>query len=158
VIYLKKKMPILIISAVALLVGIYFLFFRILFHGGDYQKKVLEIRSQEVNVEMVKSALAKARGLSIKESIADDYGMLFVFNDSAVRKFWMKDMKFPIDIIWISGGKVIGFEENIWPESGVSDWQLKSYYSPAPADKVLEMTAGSVRRLGIIPGTEIGGL
>lgn len=157
-IFFEKKMPFLIISIIALAAGLYFLFFRVLFSVGDYGKDVVEINGEKINIEIVKSALAQARGLSVKESIAGDHGMLFVFSDSAVRNFWMKGMKFPIDIVWISGRKIIGFAENVPPQPGVKDSELKLYSSPGPADKVLEMKAGSVRRLGIVSGTEINGL
>ncbi len=157
-IYSKKKMLILVISVIALLGGIYFLFFRVLFRVGDYQKTVLEINGQKINIEIVKSALAEARGLSIKNEIAEDYGMLFIFSDLAIRDFWMKGMKFPIDIIWINGSSVVGFSENVLPQPGVKDSDLTRYYSPTAVSRVLEMKAGSVKRLGIVAGTEIKGL
>lgn len=157
-IFSKKKMPILIISIIALLAGLYLLFFQVLRNNSDYKKIDLEINGQKIQTEIVKSSLAQARGLSVKDEISSDYGMLFVFSTSTMRNFWMKDMKFPIDIIWINGREVIGLAENALPQPGAKNWELKLYSSPARADKVLEMKAGSVQRLGIIPGTEIGGL
>jgi len=64
----------------------------------------------------------------------------------------MKDMNFPIDIIWISGNKIVGFAENapIPDENGTA-----SFKSPEPIDRVLELPAGSVQRIGIKAGDEI---
>jgi uncharacterized membrane protein (UPF0127 family) len=59
----------------------------------------------------------------------------------------MKDMKFPIDIVWINGDKIVGFEENVQPMPGARDSDLKIYYPPAPVNKVLELKAGRVELL-----------
>jgi uncharacterized membrane protein (UPF0127 family) len=75
--------------------------------------------------------------------------MYFIFDSPDYYSFWMKGMKFPIDIVWISGGKIVGFEENMQPpadpNSPVS--ALKEYAPPAPVDRVLELHAGRVRLL-----------
>ena len=68
--------------------------------------------------------------------------MLFIFDRPDLYGFWMKGMFFPIDIIWIKDNQVIGFEEELDPDSSPNP---KLYYPPALVDRVLEVKAGAVR-------------
>lgn len=71
-----------------------------------------------IEVESVVDSVAQARGLSGRESLGENKGMLFIFPESGLYPFWMKDMKFPIDIIWISEfGKVVHIKKNALPTS-----------------------------------------
>ena len=81
--------------------------------------------------------------------------MLFVFSSPGIQNFWMKDMNFPIDIIWISGGKVAGFAQDAEPQPGVPLWRLTIYTSPNNVDQVLEVPAGTVAKDGITIGAPV---
>jgi len=54
-----------------------------------------------IHVEIAKSSSEQARGLMFRESLEADSGMWFVFSDDKPRVFWMKNVRFPIDIIFI---------------------------------------------------------
>ena len=59
---------------------------------------------------------SQSKGLAIKDSLNENEGMLFIFEIPQKYSFWMKDMKFPIDIIWInSDGKIVHIEKNLPP-------------------------------------------
>ena len=59
---------------------------------------------------------SQAKGLAIKDSLKENEGMLFIFELPQKHSFWMKDMKFPIDIIWINqDGKIVHIEKNLPP-------------------------------------------
>jgi len=59
---------------------------------------------------------SQSKGLSIKDSLNEKEGMLFIFESPQKYSFWMKDMKFPIDIIWInSTGQIVHIEKNLPP-------------------------------------------
>ena len=59
---------------------------------------------------------SQSKGLAIKDSLNENEGMLFIFESPQKYSFWMKDMKFPIDIIWInSAGKIVHIEKNLPP-------------------------------------------
>lgn len=81
------------------------------------------IKSVKINETLVKVDLAttteeQERGLSVKNSLKDDEGMLFIFLESSKNYFWMKDMVFPIDIIWINDDfRVIHIEKNVGPNT-----------------------------------------
>jgi len=106
-------------------------------------------------VELARTVGERALGLSGRGDLGERDGMLFIFGAPAVHRFWMKDMLFPIDIIWINGGRIIGFAENAQPEPGKRVWELAVYSPPEPAGMVLEVRAGTVARLGVNVGDNL---
>ena len=121
----------------------------------DRELVSLEIAEQSLEVEVVTTAENTAQGLSGREEIGSD-GMLFLFPQSRIRSFWMKEMRFPIDIIWINHGVVIGVAPAVPPpEPGQSLEALPRYISPAPADTVLEVPAGYAAEHGIQTGSPV---
>jgi hypothetical protein len=94
------------------------------------------------------------RGLGSYESLPDDRGMLFVFQQSGEYGFWMKDMLISIDIIWISAENQVVHVETAQPEPGVPDDQLTVYRPSAPAVYVLEVRAGLAAEKGLQVGDE----
>ncbi|MEK7195113.1 MAG: DUF192 domain-containing protein [Patescibacteria group bacterium] len=104
-------------------------------------------------VDVARTVLEKANGLSGRDALGEDEGMLFVFKELGNYSFWMKGMKFPLDIIWIRGDRVLGVSQNAQPEPFFSG--LKIYYPPGPVDRVLELNAGSAERYDIREGNRI---
>lgn len=94
----------------------------------------------------------RANGLSGRTLLPIDQGLMFVFEEPDVYGFWMKSMKFPIDIVWITEGVVVGTSENIPPEG---ETPTKIYYPPTAVDRVLEINAGQVEEYGIMAGDVI---
>jgi uncharacterized membrane protein (UPF0127 family) len=85
------------------------------------------------------------KGLSGRTSLSDNEGLFFVFVKPAYHSFWMKDMRFPIDIIWVGeNGRVLGINDKIEPESFP-----KVFQPPAPALYVIEVAAGWAERHNI---------
>lgn len=116
------------------------------------KKSEIKINNQIIIAEVVKDAKEREQGLSGRADIGINEGMLFLFDKEGRHGFWMKGMRFPIDIIWINGMKIVGIEENLEPEPGVSDSELKVYYPPEPVDKALELKAGRAAILRAKPG------
>lgn len=108
-----------------------------------------------VKAEVVDTELDRAIGLSKYDSLPKDAGMLFVFEPDSSPKFWMKDMKFAIDMIWISKGKVIQIDNDAEPEPGVPDSKLKIYPPSDPIDYVLEVNAGFSKENNIKLGSSV---
>ena len=104
----------------------------------------ISINQTEISVELADTAQKRERGLSKRESLSEGEGMLFVFKQENIRQsFWMKDMNFAIDIIWISDEEIIQIDEKVPPpEPGTPDSELKSYLPNQPIDYVLEVNAG----------------
>jgi uncharacterized membrane protein (UPF0127 family) len=95
-------------------------------------------------VTVVQTESERKKGLAGKLSLAQNEGMLFVFDQKNVYpSFWMKDTLIPLDIIWIKGNKITKIEKNVQPPApGTLDSQLKLYYPDKPIDYVLEVNAG----------------
>lgn len=112
----------------------------------NYQPDQIKIGSAIVTIELADSEEKRTKGLSGRESLPEDQGMLFVFSNPDRYSFWMKEMKIPLDIIWIINGKVIGYEENVSiPVEGVADASLPLYTPPEAVIAVLEVNAGFVK-------------
>lgn len=113
-------------------------------------QKEIRINNIPVKVEIAKTPEERKKGLSEREKLPEDEGMLFVFDtEGGYSKkdinptFWMKDMKIPIDIIWIKEGKIVQIDKNIKPPAeNTPDNKLKRYTSPITVDYVLEVNAG----------------
>ena len=122
---------------------------------SGYTEITVILGEQTFKIDVADTQLKQAQGLSYRESMAEDRGMLFVFPTEMMQTFWMKDMNFPIDIIWIKGDTVAGFAESASPEPGKTLFQLTRYSSPEPVDRVLEVAAGTVARAGIKVGDKL---
>jgi uncharacterized membrane protein (UPF0127 family) len=113
----------------------------------------VKLADNELKLVVANSPIAKSNGLSNKKHIPED-GMIFFFYELNTLSFWMKDMHFPIDIIWLSGNKVIGIEKSApAPEPGTKIMDLKIYKSNDKADTVIELEAGACDKLKITPGS-----
>ena len=112
-----------------------------------------EIKGELFSLEIANQPEQWVQGLSGQQSMADNQGLLFIFPDYKQRSFWMKDMLFAIDILWLKDNEVVGFAKNVPPPPlGTSDSDLESYISPLPINMVLEVVAGTVDRLDIEKG------
>jgi uncharacterized membrane protein (UPF0127 family) len=100
--------------------------------------KYVKIAGVQVKVDLALTPETKLKGLSVKDEIGANEGMLFVFAQPGKYSFWMKDMKFAIDIIWIEeGGRVVSLEKNVPVNS-----YPEIFRSEEDATYVLEVSAG----------------
>ena len=97
---------------------------------------------------------SQIQGLSGKKRMPKD-GMIFIFGEPHPLAFWMKDMNFAIDIIWVKNNEISGFAQNAQPEPGKPDYLLQKYFSPDDADTVIELNAGDVEKFRIKVGDKI---
>lgn len=116
---------------------------------------VIAIRDTPIEVELAETLWEKVRGLSGRDHLAEGRGMLFLYDTQERHGMWMKDMKFPIDILWIKNSAVVDLEENAKPEPGVSEEMLTRYIPDVPADLVLEVPAGFLMRHAIVIGDKV---
>lgn len=119
------------------------------------KKGSLIIKNQAFTIEVADTTMSRIRGLSGRDGLSERGGMLFIFDRPSTSGFWMKDMKFPIDIIWMRENKIVGFSENLQPEPKKSVFTLSVYYPPGPVDKVLEVNAGVVKQYNFAGGDEV---
>lgn len=107
---------------------------------------------KNLTVEVVDTPELRSKGLSDRESLDIDSGMLFVFDNQSDRNcFWMKDMKFSIDMVWMNDKKqVLNVAENINPET-----YPESFCPTGQAKYGLEINAGSAKDSGITAGVTL---
>lgn len=106
-----------------------------------------------VDVEVASTPAQLARGLMYRESLADGSGMFFVFESEGRHGFWMKNMEFPIDILWLDSDlRVVDITENVPPCR--SD-PCEIYRPDVPSRYVLEVPAGFVVDSGVAVGQTV---
>lgn len=114
----------------------------------------VKIKDLIINVDLAKTPEQIAKGLSIKNTLSENEGMLFIFDTPKKWSFWMKDMKFPIDIIWISSdNKIVHIEKNLQP---CTFFLFCTSYSPDANSKyVLEVPSNYTTKNNIIVGDRV---
>lgn len=91
-----------------------------------------------VTVELARSLQEKVRGLSNRPALKAGHGMLFVYEQPQPIGIWMKDMRFPLDILWIRDGRIAHVEKNAPPLAPSGPERVYT----ATGEAVLEVPAG----------------
>jgi len=113
----------------------------------------VELKGSTYSIEIAEDNAAREHGLMDRESMPADHGMLFIFQDDAMRAFWMKNCKFPQDMLFFDAQrKLISVQRNV--PACTAD-PCPAYSSGAPARYVLELNAGQAEKLGVHPGDEL---
>lgn len=110
----------------------------------------------EIQIEIADTKEKRSKGLSYRDSLPPDYGMLFVLENLSKPTFWMKGMKIPLDFIWIRDDSIVDLLENVPPpEEGQKDDTLPHYSPVSQVNRVLEVNAGYIAAHGIKIGDRI---
>jgi len=105
---------------------------------GNAALHTVQLDGQTIQVTIANTQASRAQGLGGRTGLANDEGMLFVFAQDGVYPFWMKDMLFSIDIIWLSdSGAVIYIAPDISPTTYPATFGPRE-----PARYVIELLAG----------------
>jgi hypothetical protein len=116
------------------------------------ERIVINIKNLQASCEVVSRPADLYRGLSGRTKLAPHHGMLFNFADSAPRDFVMRDMNFPLDIIFLDQGRIIKIAQNLEPEGHQPQ---RIYDSGGPANQVLEVAAGTSAAYGLRIGDPV---
>ena len=120
---------------------------------SDKDSVVISFEKGVISAEIASSTLKKYQGLSGRETLQKDTGMLFVFLQPSYLSFVMRDMKFNLDFVWIDNNVVVDISKNISaPQNGEAPIHIKP---TNPASMVLEVNAGTIERLDIKVGEKI---
>lgn len=129
-----------ILAAALIFVGIFF------FYGRSDHRPVLKVNGLRYHLEIADTDTSQKTGLSGREELPEDNGMLFVFPKQERRCFWMKRMLFPLDIVWLDGNKrVVMVEGRISPATYPQAFCAEAMY-------VIELNAGQAENAGINKG------
>lgn len=97
------------------------------------------------------------RGLMGREHLANDGGMIFVFDDQQVRRFWMKNCLMDLDIVFVdNSGRIVAIHTMRYPRTDEEKADPPYYSSGYPARFAIELNAGEAGRLGLQEGQELG--
>lgn len=106
-----------------------------------------------LEVEVANTRASRELGLAGRDKMSDNEGFLYVFDAPGRYGFWMKDMTFPLDIIWINqNGVVVDIEREVKPESYL---EKKTFINQSEARYVLEINAGMATKFGLFLGSKV---
>lgn len=146
---LKKKEAKLIVALLVAFCAVLYYFFTYIYsvHGNKIIR--INVKGQAIYAEVVSTEEKRALGLGGRSNLCSSCGMFFEFQAAGKYAFWMKGMRFPLDIVWLRNGEVVYVEKNIKPS-------FAGMLNPnKDADVVLEFNAGSVAKLGIEVGDKL---
>lgn len=116
----------------------------------------LLIKNKVINIEVADTSQKRAQGLSGRDHLNPDSGMLFIFDKPGKYQFWMKDMKIPLDMIFINQGQVVDFIRNVPPPApNTPTTDLKIYQSVEDFNMQLEVPAGFIDQNHIDIGDKV---
>lgn len=115
---------------------------------------IITIDNQVFSLLIAKTDKEKEIGLSSKNDLPSNTGMIFLFDTPGMYAFWMKDMKFPLDIIYIKGDKIVTIINNLQnPTPNNDTWQI---VKPIEASNlVLEINAGLAKKYNFQIGDSV---
>jgi uncharacterized membrane protein (UPF0127 family) len=134
------------------LIGLFYFGYRRFFIP---QQKYVKVGSVTLAIEIADTDAKRGKGLSLHKPLEDREGMLFLFDKKDTYGFWMKQMLFPLDFIWIDGATVVDLSENIPAPTSIDSSDLPIYKPKVPVDKVLEVNAGFISKNGIKLGDTV---
>jgi uncharacterized protein len=117
-------------------------------------KKYALIKGQMLELDVANSPETRQKGLGGRASMPTNRGMLFIFDYPEKWEFWMGDMKFALDFIWVQDNEVADITENVLPPHMTNDTPV--FLRPATAVQyVIETNSGWVKNHGITIGDEV---
>lgn len=121
-----------------------------------FDTTTLRIGDRLLTVEVASTGAQSERGLGYRDALAPDAGMIFDLHQSRVAEFWMKGMRFPLDMVWVDETKrVAAVTSDVQPQPGAPDSELRRYTPPVAVRYVLELNAGAAARLGLSSGAQL---
>lgn len=153
---MKKVLLVFVLLLIS--AGALFLTQNYLKEGGKLSlfKKTSTVTIGNYNFEVIVATSQREReiGLSETNSLPQDQGMIFLFEKPDYYSFWMKNMKFPIDILYLSNQEIVTIYKNVQPATNSAE-NLRIYTPTGPSDKVLEIQAGLSEKYGFKNGDKI---
>lgn len=132
---------------IIILFSVIFLLFIFYFYLRHPLGEKVIVRGHTIHVEVAVTESEKEKGLGNRDRLAADAGMLFVYQNRDRYGFWMKDMRFPLDFIWIDDNTIVDLSPNI---------PVPYTLAPkVPVNKVLEVNAGTIATLGLTIGDTV---
>lgn len=117
----------------------------------------LKVGGTSLTVEVADSEAERQQGLSGRGSLPQNGGMLFVFDEPGRYEFWMKDMRFALDFLWLANGKITEVTASVPAPSAAKPEPVRIRPQQA-ADMVIEVPAGWAAANRVTTGDQVTGL
>ncbi|HLL61309.1 MAG TPA: DUF192 domain-containing protein [Candidatus Nitrosocosmicus sp.] len=147
---MKNKLLIPLILIILALILVYFLGNHSENIFPSYQQKKVKINNHIFTVYIADNDEKREQGLSYIKKLPENQGMLFIYNRPDYYQFWMKDMIISLDFIYLNNKTVVDLQENISPKT-----YPKSFTSKKPANNIIEVSAGDIKKYSIKIGDQI---
>jgi uncharacterized membrane protein (UPF0127 family) len=126
---------------------------RLLYMLQRYGTRAIRINGTRYSATVADTPVKRAIGLMFRESLPQNHCMLFVFGSPGRHSVWMRNMRFPLDVLWLNRqGVVIDTAAEITPSASLLD--CRRYSPKAEAAYMIELNAGEIRRKGIRTGSK----
>lgn len=112
------------------------------------------IKGHKITLLLAKTDKEKFQGLSERNTLAENTGMLFVFQRAGYYQFWMRHVKFPLDILYITGNTIVATKKNV-QNPDYTNQHPPIIKASVPANKILELPAGFSKKYHILVGDTI---
>lgn len=110
------------------------------------------IGEQTINLEVADTPQKRGIGLMFRDSLPSDRGMIFTFDRPQNVTFWMKNVRFPLDMIFLQNGRIVSIAANVPP---CTNDPCPSYGSPSLFNAVIELGGGRAAELGLQAGDRL---
>lgn len=126
-----------------------------IYYDFYWPKAQIKIKNETFKVLVSDNLKHWTKGLGGRKDLGEYDGMLFVFPDTDQHVFVMRDMQFPIDIIWLKNGKIVDMAPNVPVDSTANEDELIPYAARDVSDKVLEFKVGTIEKLHLKIGDKV---
>lgn len=139
---MSKNIMLIITPVLIIIAGI--LIWRLFFYLPPANSIKMKIGNSNYNIELSTTIAQKTKGLSGRDSLCKNCGMIFTFGFETNLPFWMKDTLIPLDMIWLDkNGKIV----DIQTASEINS--TKIYQNQTPAQYVLELNANDSQKINL---------
>lgn len=112
----------------------------------------LTVGQERIDLEVARTDEERATGLMFRDDLPADRGMAFVIDPARKISLWTKNVRIPIDVVFLRDGVVLSVIPDVPPCAAEP---CPSYSSPDAVDTIIELRAGRARELGLAEGTAI---
>lgn len=124
-------------------------------YGSLWIKHTVRLGGEEFKVLVADTQNHRIAGWSNHKDMGEYGGMLFVFPGAGQHTMVMRDMLFPLDIVWFNGRTIVDMAPNLPPEPEKNEAELTPYFARLPSTIVLELPAGFIKAHGLKIGDTI---
>lgn len=121
--------------------------------AGQQSVSTITIRDMKYQVDIADDDRERSQGLSGREKLEANQGMLFTYPTPDRYSFWMKGMRFPLDFVWMAEDKIVELTENV--QVPLTDTYTPIIQPKVTVDKILEINAGDIKKYGFVVGDTV---